>query len=274
MSVYSDKVLADRAVAYWRLDEASGNFIDKVAGVAAVPAGGITYSQPGATSDADAAALFNGTTGKATATGFNPLSGLAAVTVSAWVNHGGVAWSGGGTYEMVLDFGGNKHYFAAFNGVANGVLTISGVARSVVSANPIPTSGWHLLTLTWASGGDLKMYVDGVLASVAGTTYAGTLDSAATVIIGNGGASTFFNGSLDEPAIYGTALSATQIDTQYEIGSLRSINTHLQKYFKEVLYVGTASNDMTTNLVRRMAALTGDVTARMKAIIVSSGTKN
>ena len=54
----------------------------------------------------------------------------------------------------------------------------------------------------------------------------------------------------------------------------QAINEKLQVYFKGVLYVGTASSDMTTNLVRRIAALTGDVTARVKAIIVSAGTKN
>lgn len=51
-------------------------------------------------------------------------------------------------------------------------------------------------------------------------------------------------------------------------------NSKLEVYFQNVLYVGTASLDVTTNLTRRMAALTGDATARLKAIIVAAGGSN
>lgn len=51
-------------------------------------------------------------------------------------------------------------------------------------------------------------------------------------------------------------------------------NGNLQVYFATVLYVGTSSTDLTTNLIRRLAALTGDMTARLKAIIVTAGDKN
>lgn len=48
----------------------------------------------------------------------------------------------------------------------------------------------------------------------------------------------------------------------------------LENYFQTVLYIGTASLDVTTNITRRMAALTGDATARLKAIIVAAGGSN
>lgn len=52
-------------------------------------------------------------------------------------------------------------------------------------------------------------------------------------------------------------------------------NTLLQKYALEVLYVGTGSTDLTTNVIRRLAALApGEMTARLKAMIVSAGGKN
>jgi hypothetical protein len=51
-------------------------------------------------------------------------------------------------------------------------------------------------------------------------------------------------------------------------------NSKMEVYFQTVLYVGSASLDVTTNITRRMAALTGDATARLKAIIVSAGGKN
>lgn len=51
-------------------------------------------------------------------------------------------------------------------------------------------------------------------------------------------------------------------------------NEKLQVYFATVLYVGTASTDVTTSIMRRLAALTGDMTARLKAMIVTAGSKN
>lgn len=51
-------------------------------------------------------------------------------------------------------------------------------------------------------------------------------------------------------------------------------NEKMQIYFVGTLYVGTASKDVTTSIVRRLAALTGDMTARLKSIIVSAGSKN
>lgn len=54
----------------------------------------------------------------------------------------------------------------------------------------------------------------------------------------------------------------------------QGIDGKVQVYLATVVYVGTASTDLTTNWIRRMNALTGDLTARLKAIIVSAGTKN
>lgn len=51
-------------------------------------------------------------------------------------------------------------------------------------------------------------------------------------------------------------------------------NDKIQKYLTGTVYVGTASSDLTTNLIRRLKELSGDMTARLKAIIVSSGTSN
>lgn len=49
-------------------------------------------------------------------------------------------------------------------------------------------------------------------------------------------------------------------------------NEKVQTYCLTTLsYVST---DLTTNLIRRINALTGDVTARIKAIIVAAGTSN
>lgn len=50
-------------------------------------------------------------------------------------------------------------------------------------------------------------------------------------------------------------------------------NELLQVYAMTVLYVGTASADLTTSVVRRLAELTtiAEQTARLKAMTVSAG---
>lgn len=49
-------------------------------------------------------------------------------------------------------------------------------------------------------------------------------------------------------------------------------NSQVQTYaLNTLLYVST---DVTTNITRRMNALTGDMTTRLKSIIVSAGSKN
>lgn len=48
----------------------------------------------------------------------------------------------------------------------------------------------------------------------------------------------------------------------------------VQEYLNETVYPGTASTDVTTNIVRRLAALTGDATARFITIIKAAGGNN
>lgn len=51
-------------------------------------------------------------------------------------------------------------------------------------------------------------------------------------------------------------------------------NEKLQVYLVGTVYVATPSTDLTTMIVRRLGELTGDMTARFKAMILSAGSKN
>lgn len=51
-------------------------------------------------------------------------------------------------------------------------------------------------------------------------------------------------------------------------------NSLLQIYLVGTVYVGDASTDLTTNIMRRLRELTGEMTARFKAMIVSAGSSN
>ena len=49
MGAYSDRVMADGAVAYWKLDETSGTTaVDSLGGNNGTISGGVTLNQPGA----------------------------------------------------------------------------------------------------------------------------------------------------------------------------------------------------------------------------------
>lgn len=56
----------------------------------------------------------------------------------------------------------------------------------------------------------------------------------------------------------------------------KDVNAKLQVYFSTVTYIGTASSDLTSSIVRREIdlAATKEMTARIKAMIVSAGTSN
>lgn len=51
----------------------------------------------------------------------------------------------------------------------------------------------------------------------------------------------------------------------------QGINEKTEAYLVGTVYVGTASTDLTTNLVRRLKELTGQMEARWKSIIASAG---
>src|SRR5215510_10188551 len=62
MSAYSDRVIADGAVAYWRLGETAGTTaVDSIGGHNGTISGGVTLNQPGALSDGNRAMAFDGT---------------------------------------------------------------------------------------------------------------------------------------------------------------------------------------------------------------------
>ncbi|MGV8909669.1 MAG: LamG domain-containing protein [Propionicimonas sp.] len=98
--------------------------------------------------------------------------------------------------------------------------TINRSIRTVVSAEAYNDGAWHQATATQGSNGT-RLYVDGSL--VARSTVAGAQGGSGYWRLGGGNlrgwpdrpTSSYFAGSLDEFAYYGSALSATTIAGQY-----------------------------------------------------------
>src|SRR5204862_1765821 len=97
------------------------------------------------------------------------------------------------------------------NGGAN---QISYASSSLVDGN------WHSATCTWdgtTTAGGFKLYVDGVLRSSQASATAAAGSWPAFQI---GRASTYFQGSLDDTALYPAALTAAQVLAHHESRTL------------------------------------------------------
>lgn len=54
----------------------------------------------------------------------------------------------------------------------------------------------------------------------------------------------------------------------------QEVNAVVQTFLKVTVYLGVSSDDATTTLIRRLNELSGDMTARWKAVIAAAGTSN
>jgi len=200
---YPALVVADGATAYWRLGETSGTTASDSIGTAhGTISGGVTLGQAGALADGDKAMRFDGTTGKIATTSLTIPS---VMTIEGWVN---------GSFDVgtrtIVGLIGYELIFAISNGRPSsygGTFT----PTFVNGASAVPP-GWHHVVLVH-NGVTASFYIDGVSAgSVAQTRGAQTLTGG---IGAEPNGDNFFNGSLDDVAIYPTALTAPQIAAHY-----------------------------------------------------------
>jgi hypothetical protein len=220
VSSYQSAVLADNPVSYWRLGELSGTTAaDSVDGNPGTIKGGVTLGATGAlVGDSDTAMTFNGSyayikvadnanlniTGDFTLEAWAKLASLDGVS-RAVVHKGGT--SGYGTWQYRLS--------VTSGNVWRGTVYIGGSSYTVTDSGTPTLNGWDYLVLT-RNGSTLTLYVNGV--SVATGTANGALNTSTGILaIGRTGSSSshYFDGSIDEVAIYGTALSASRILAHY-----------------------------------------------------------
>lgn len=218
---YPDAVLADAPLGYWRLDEPSGlNAYDSSGRFRnGVYFNGPTLGVRGALGDGNAAVGFDGTNDYVEI----PATGMDAdgdFTVEAWFKTSLAAkrqivsrWANGNgalqRWSLQLDTSGRPTFVAQDTGY-----------RTIAMTTGKADGAWHHLVVT-ASGLNLTMYLDG--ASVATGTRASTDLGGDTAVVRIGATADggeFFNGSLDEVAIYGTALTASRVQAHYTAGRI------------------------------------------------------
>lgn len=219
---YVTEVLADTPAAYWRLGEAAGPTADDSVGSVDGTYANCTLAAAGALAgDADTAVGFNGTTSSILVPATLPTFAGAALSCDAWIKISNLSKVGHmivGAYNVV---GSNQGWGFIFNqGTADhklAYLDTTAVAW-VKSTGTINDNEWHHVGFTITSGGALTFYIDGQSAGTAAAhapnTYAGTKRLGAQANAGGA----FLAGSLDEPAVYASGLSAARILAHYEAG--------------------------------------------------------
>lgn len=224
---YSGAVLADSPMAYWRMDAASGTTESDITGnghtLTYHNTGDISYSQTGATTDADKAIHFGGTNAYATAA--LDLSGTNQVTAEFWMN---ASMNLGGD-QLAMEFTPNTN--SSTGGFFVDPNASSTEAFYLASAGSVGLNRYHT-TAAWGGAyhhfvcvfdrtqttQEEFLYVDG--SSV-------TLDPADTnnnsnnfandtlYLASRAGSALFYSCTLDEVAIYTYALTGAQALAHY-----------------------------------------------------------
>jgi hypothetical protein len=215
---YATTILNDGTISYWRLGETSGTTAadSSTGGNPGTITGGVTLGVPGAlTSDSNTAMSFNGSSGYISVPDKSNLDMTGDFTLEAWakptvVNDGidhAIIAKGGTCGNSCFQY---RLYQSRYN-TWRGIL-YNGSTSNVIDSPGAPTAGvWTYLALT-RSGSTVTLYVNGT--AVKTMTLSPALNTSTGILAlgrqGSGSAD-YFNGSIDEAAVYNKALSATQV---------------------------------------------------------------
>ncbi len=235
-SPYVQNVATDDIAHLWRLGEASGNSVDLIGGSDLNLAGRVTRGQTGAISgDADKSTAFNTSTIASQNNG-NAYStvreqGTDTFTVESWIKttttsggkiigFGSEQTANSGSYDrQVYMSNSGQIYFGVY----------PGTVRAINTTQSYRDGQWHHVVATLGADG-MKLYVDGSLkAQRADTTTAQGYQGYWRV--GNDNlngwpdapSSVQFEGSIDEVAVYNSALSAERVSSHYSVGTTGSL---------------------------------------------------
>ena len=223
---YSGAILADTPNIYYRLGDSTGTTAMDSSGNGhdgTYSASGVTLGVAGAiVNDANTAITLDGLAGSVQeVSGAGAPAGFANRSVEAWFK------TTSATDMPIVAYGtpgvANQYFGVYVNGTAIEVKTGAGTTVTFPGTTSLSNGAWHHLVVTYDSGapaGNLKVYIDGVnFGTQTPTTILSTTLDAAGLQVGKDETPAFFNGSLDEVAIYSTVLATTQISNHYKAGT-------------------------------------------------------
>ncbi len=214
-SNYQGTVLMDNPSYYWRLNENGGTIArENVSGANGTISGGVTLNQPGALSD-DKAMVFDGVSGKILT---SAISISTVFTIETWIK---------------TNVQAQRHFFS-MRPAAGFVFYLDSEGHLEVFTGPFVESNriindgqWHHCVAV-LTGTQCSLYIDGVLdksAALGNSNFTGP----AWIGSDSDAPANWFNGSIDEVAIYPYALSPAQISKHYAARSPFAPNSYASK---------------------------------------------
>lgn len=215
---YSTQVQNDGATNFWRLDQPTGTTVsyDRISGGNLALLSGVTAGAPGATADSDAASRFNGTTAAYGHTSVPSMS-LGTFSEEAWFST-----TSASTADL-LSFGnaasGTSSRLDHYLGLVGGKVVVklyggAFAATTLTSPRTYNDGAFHYIAATYSPTTGLRLYVDG-LAVASTTAIVGVANYRGYWRVG-GDANAYFNGIIDDAAVYPIALTATQVAGHFQ----------------------------------------------------------
>jgi hypothetical protein len=213
---YHQQVLAASPAAYWRLGETSGTSAADETGANPGTYNKVLLGEPSAlSSDSNPSASFSGASYVRVPD--SPSLGMtSAVTVELWAKRRTIS----STYQVLVGKPGNGQTkfenYAVWLAPSNRYFAYFGNGSTWVAVStPIVTdTNWHHIVAT-NDGSRVRIYMDGVLKQDIATTLQMAANTLPLNIGRANGNNYFFNGWLDEVAVYPTALPAQTILAHY-----------------------------------------------------------
>ena len=220
---YGQAVYGDAPDLYWRLGESSGG-----AALDASPngndgsyTGGVTLGQAGAvTGTSNTSVGFDGANGGTYSNGSvnNPQNYSEEAWFKTTTGSGGKIIGFGAAQTGGSD-GYDRHVYMQDNGqLVFGVWT--GFTNTITTPLAYNNGAWHHVVATQSTTSGMKLYVDGKL--IGSNPQTGAQDYSGYWRVGGdntwGSSSAYFNGTIDEVAVYSTVLNATRVAAHYTAG--------------------------------------------------------
>jgi hypothetical protein len=225
-SPYAQVVLADDPVAYYRLDETSGTTARDFSGHgnSGTYIGGVHPGTAGAiANDSDPAATFDGATGYVDCGDNFAFAGSQPFSLEAWVRSESMTGYGGVFSREDTAGGPPSEGYLAFVSPSDGVYgfqRLDGNNLTSVDSTSVASSAQYDHVVAAYDGNSMTVYVNGAAEQTLTATFpiAGAMNH---FVIGAeaGGAEDFFDGALDEVAVYDHVLSATRVTAHYLAGT-------------------------------------------------------
>jgi hypothetical protein len=217
-SPYSNAVLGSDPAAYWRLGDTSGaTTVDATGLHDGTYTNGPQLGQPSllAGDTANTSVKFDGTNDYVAVPSAGSLSPSSRVSLEAWIRPTALPTSG--SFASVLTK--RESYSLQFNGPRlEFTIMQSGTRRRLQAPAGAVQAGQTYHVVGTYDGATQRLYVNGSQATSQALTGAITTN-ANTVTIGSwNGSSEFLNGTIDEPAVYTSVLSPSQVSAHYQAG--------------------------------------------------------